>query len=211
MKVISTNIGEPTTINWNGKDVQTGLFKTPNTLPIYLGTTDVKNDIVIDRVHHGGKDKACYLYSATHYSYWKEKYPDLDWSFGMFGENITIDGFDEYDIKIGNIYQIGKAIIQISEPRQPCFKLGVRFNTQKIIKDFLHSSYSGFYVRVLQEGEVKNGDELTLITPTNNLSIAEIYNLYIVKQEKLTIAKQALLISTLAESCKQSIKTKYKL
>ncbi len=176
MKVISTNIGKKTTINWKGKKVVTGIYKTPTSNPIFLGKTDVKDDDVIDRIHHGGEDKACYFYAANHYEFWKEKYPDLDWKHGFFGENLTIEDFDENNIKIDSTYRIGEAIIQISEPRQPCYKLGIRFNNQKVIKEFLNTSYSGFYVRILQEGEVKAGDQLILIEESNNPSIAEIFS-----------------------------------
>tara|TARA_R110001592_G_scaffold359998_1_gene667693 strand:- start:4096 stop:4716 length:621 start_codon:yes stop_codon:yes gene_type:complete len=178
LKVISTNIANPTTINWNGKEVETGIYKIPASTSIFLGKTDVRSDNVIDRKHHGGEHKACYFYAANHYEHFKTLYPNLDWKFGMFGENITIDNFEETNIRIGDTFKIGTTIIQVSEPRQPCFKLGVRFNSQKILKDFIQSSYSGFYVRILQEGEVKVGDELLLIERNpNDLSVEDVFSL----------------------------------
>lgn len=178
MKVVSTNIGKKTLINWNGEQVETGIFKKPVSTPIFLGKEDVKNDDVIDRKYHGGIDKACYFYSYSHYTHFKELYPHLDWQYGMFGENITIDNFEETNIRIGDTYKLGTAIIQVSEPRQPCFKLGVRFNNQKILKDFIHSSYSGFYARVLKEGEVKIGDQLELIERNpNDLSVEDVFSI----------------------------------
>ncbi|WP_282078990.1 MOSC domain-containing protein [Aquimarina algiphila] len=178
MKVISTNIGEPQIVSWRGKEVKTGIYKHPVNLPIYLDKEDVKNDHVIDRRYHGGVDKACYIYATDNYSYWKEKYPDLDWNYGMFGENLTVSGFDEKKIKIGSIYTLGEATVQISRPRQPCYKLGIRFGNQAIIKQFVDSLLSGVYVRVLVPGEVKVNDEFVLDTENSEgISISELNTL----------------------------------
>ncbi len=175
MKVVSVNIGRPKTISWRGKDVQTGIYKNPVNEPIYLDIEDVQNDHVIDRRYHGGVDKACYLYAANHYSYWKEKYPHLSWNYGMFGENLTVDGFDENTIKIGSIYTLGEAKVQISRPRQPCYKLGIRFGDQRIIKQFVDSLLSGVYVRVLKPGHVKVNDEFILSEKNDRgISITEL-------------------------------------
>lgn len=178
MRVISTNIGEKRLVNWRGKQVATGIFKYPVDRPIYLGKTDVTDDHVIDRKYHGGIDKAVYLYSADHYPYWKKKYPDLDWTYGMFGENLTIEGLDEAQLHIGDIFKIGSALIQLSEPRQPCFKLGIRFGTQQVLKQFIHCSYSGAYFRVLKEGEVKTGDSIHLQDSADeSIQLSKVYRL----------------------------------
>lgn len=178
MKVISTNIGEKVTFNWNGKSIETGIFKKPVKKPIFLGISDVERDTVCDRENHGGKDKACYFYGANHYSFWKEKHPNLIFNYGMFGENITLDNVDETTIRIGSTYRIGNAIVQISEPRIPCFKLGYRFNNQAVIKEFINSSYSGFYVRIIKQGEVKVGDEFQLFEQNeNDFSVEDAFSL----------------------------------
>lgn len=154
--------------------VQTGIFKYP-VGKIQLGASDVEKDQVIDRKYHGGIDKACYLFSADVYDYWKNQYPELEWDWGMFGENITIEGLDESQMMIGATYKIGDAIVEVSQPRQPCFKLGVRFNTQKVLKDFIAAEHSGVYVRVIKEGTVTAGDELILINQGESLSIREVF------------------------------------
>ncbi|OFY89793.1 MAG: hypothetical protein A3K10_15470 [Bacteroidetes bacterium RIFCSPLOWO2_12_FULL_31_6] len=178
MQVVSTNIGNKVSFDWNGKIVETGIFKKRVQHSIYLGQTDVRNDIVTDRENHAGIDKACYFYGANHYSFWKEIYPELKFEYGMFGENITLDYLDETIIRIGNIYQVGEAIVQVSEPRIPCFKLGYKFNNQTVIKEFIHSSYSGFYVRIIKEGEVKSGDEFKLINQNeNDFSVEDAFSL----------------------------------
>ena len=184
MRVIATNTGKPTIINWRGKEVTTGIFKYPTNEPIHLGKEDVVNDAVIDRKHHGGIDKACYLFSADTYSYWKELYPDLDWNWGMFGENITIEGFDEKEINIGDILKIGSATVQVTKPRQPCFKLGIRFNNQKILKDFIQYAHPGTYIKVITEGEISKNDEVTIVEKKpENLTVQDAFKA--VYQEKV--------------------------
>lgn len=178
MRIIATNLAKPTTINWRGKEVITGIFKYPTDQPIFLEKKDVRDDAVIDRKHHGGIDKACYLFSADTYEYWKKLYPDLDWNWGMFGENITIEGFDETKINIGDILKIGSTIVQVSKPRQPCFKLGIRFNNQKVLKDFISYARSGTYVRILTEGAISKNDEVVIIEKSNlNLTVQDAFKL----------------------------------
>ncbi len=178
MKVVSTNIAEIKTISWRGKEVQTGIYKHPVDTSIFLGKEDVKGDHVVDRRYHGGVDKACYLYAIDHYPFWKEKYPHLDWDYGMFGENLSIEGFDENKINIGSIYTLGTATVQISRPRQPCYKLGVRFGNPGVIKEFIASLFSGVYVRVLSPGNVTKGDKLEVQQEhVDGISIAELNTL----------------------------------
>lgn len=162
MKVISVNRGEARLVNWRGKKVRTGIFKYPVEGSIFLGAEDVVDDAVVDRKYHGGLDMAVYAYSADYYPFWKDRFPDSDWSLGMFGENLTIEGLDESKMHIGSVYQVGEAQIQVCQPRQPCFKLGIRFGTQKILKPYINSPYSGVYFRVIKPGLVNTGDELNI-------------------------------------------------
>jgi MOSC domain-containing protein YiiM len=158
---------------------------------------------VIDRRYHGGLDKACYLFSEDHYDFWKTRYPNLEWNWGMFGENLTISNLDEAQVMIGNIYQVGEAIIQITQPRQPCFKLGVKFGTQKMIKEFVNSGHSGAYVRVIKSGNVLKGQELILEEKAkNSMSIREVFSLLYADKSLIEKAKAALKIESLAEACK---------
>ena len=115
MKIRSTNISKPTTIIWNEKEVLTGIYKKPINKPIYLGKEDVKGDEVSDRKHHGGEFKACYLFSKNQYEYWKNLYPNLNWELGMFGENLSVEGLDEAQIRVGSRYQVGEAIIEATK------------------------------------------------------------------------------------------------
>lgn len=188
MKVISTNIGDPVTFTWNGKEEQTGIFKYPTAKGLFLGENDVRNDTVIDRVHHAGTNKACYIFSSDYYSYWKKLYPELKWDWGMFGENLTIEGLDESKMRVGNIYKIGDALVQVSQPREPCYKLGVRFNEPKIIKQFVEHNHPGTYVKVLEEGLVKSGDSIIMVEESSNaLTVQQFYALMFTKEKNQKI------------------------
>ena len=177
MKLISTNIGESKTVVWKKKIVETGIYKYPTNSAIFLGEEDVKNDRVVDRKHHGGIDQAVYGYSAKHYEYFKSLHPELDWDFGMFGENLTFFDLEEEQILVGNIYELGECLLEVTKPRQPCYKLGIRFGTQKIVKQFWNTTKSGTYFKVLKTGFVNKGDALKLIEKSKGkATIAEVYN-----------------------------------
>jgi MOSC domain-containing protein YiiM len=178
MKVISTNIAQATTFIWQGKEVTTGIYKKPTDVPIFLGKEDVKGDEVSDRRVHGGEFKACYLFSANHYPYWRNLYPDLDWTYGMLGENLTVEDLDEKQLIIGSVYQLGKAKVQITTPREPCFKFAHKFGTEDVLQQFIDHGYPGTYVSVLEQGEVKTGDTFKLIKQVkNSISIYQLFEL----------------------------------
>ena len=204
MKIVSTNIGEARVLEHNGKEVKTGIFKFPVEQGIYLGAEDVEGDNVMDRRYHGGTDKACYLYSADHYKYWQERYPDLQLPWGMFGENLTVEGLHEADVKIGNIYKIGEAVVQATQPRQPCFKLQYRFHDKEIVRQFVDSGFSGVYVRVLENGQVKAGDEMTLINEKDAVSIQQVYQ-WIYAADFDPEVKKAIDDPFIAASCKKDL------
>ncbi|WP_067028769.1 MOSC domain-containing protein [Allomuricauda sp. CP2A] len=198
MKVISTNIGRPTPIVWNGKQTTTGIYKYPVEEPLLLETEIVAKDTIADRKVHGGIFKACYLFSSDHYPYWKEKYRDLDWNWGMFGENLTVEGLDESKIKIGSIYRLGTALVQITQPREPCYKLGIRFGTQNILKEFIDHGFPGTYIRVLEVGRVSKGDVMELVEESKSpLTTRQFYHLLFSRDKnsdhlKLAINNDAL-------------------
>jgi len=206
MKIISTNIAKPTTIELRGQKVETGIYKYAVEGPIFLGTADVVNDHVIDRRYHGGSDKACYLYSADHYSFWQNKYPNQDWKWGMFGENLTISGLNESEIRIGDRFQIGHAVVQVTQPRQPCFKLGIRFGDQSVVSDFWTLPYPGVYVRVLSQGEVQSGDEMILIErDPESLSVSQVFSIFHSNKENLELLRKAIAEPFIAASCRRDI------
>jgi MOSC domain-containing protein YiiM len=192
MKIISTNIGKPTTFIWNGKEETTGIFKKPTGKPIYLTKNDVIGDVVSNRLNHGGYYKACYLFSSEQYPYWKELYPDLDWTWGMFGENLTVSGFDEREVLLGDIYKVGEATVQVSQYREPCYKFGYKFGTQKVLKQFIQHGFGGTYLSILEEGYVDINDEFTLVErPETSLTVAELFQLVYAKEKNQDLLRIA--------------------
>jgi MOSC domain-containing protein YiiM len=178
MKVVSVNISKPREITVNGKTEITGYYKETVSESITLTKDGVVNDTVADKVHHGDADKACYLYSADHYSFWTDRFPVTDAAPGLFGENITIEGLDEGELSAGDVLQIGTARVQVAQPRQPCYKLGIRFGTQEIVDAFRYSEYPGIYVRVIEGGEVQAGDQVRIIQcAEHSFSIRTIYKM----------------------------------
>lgn len=204
MKIISTNIGKTKTIQWNGKEVSTGIFKYAVDQPIVLGVEDVVNDNVIDRKYHGGVDKACYLYSADHYQYWQKLYPQIEMPWGMFGENLTVEGLNEAEVCIGDIYKIGETVVQATQPRQPCFKLEFRIPDKQIVRKFVDSGFSGIYVRVLEKGKIKAGDKMELLEHKDELSIQQVFKLLYATEFDPIVAK-AVNNPFIAESCKRDL------
>lgn len=178
MKVISLNISEPREIIFNDKPEITGYFKKSGQESVFLTKNGVKNDFVADKIHHGGEDKACYLYGLNNYGFWQQKYPDRFFENGMFGENISLNILNESQVKIGDTFRIGNAVIQVTQPRQPCYKLGVRFNNPGIVSEFCKAPFPGIYVRVLEEGEIKLNCSLELIESNDNsLTVLEVFRL----------------------------------
>ena len=176
MKIISTNIGERKEINWKGKIVTTGIFKYTVNEPIFLDTEDVKGDVICNREHHGGILQAVYGYSLKHYEYFKPFYPDLDFEMGIFGENLTIDDIDETKIHQGDTFKVDETILEATVQRNPCMKLGVRFNDMKIVKQFWNTTMCGVYFKVIKTGYVKAGDEFKQIKSCpENPTIADLY------------------------------------
>lgn len=210
MIVQSVNIGQKKQIEWNKKTIWTGIYKS-SVESITLGQEDVELDDVVDRKYHGGIDKACYIYSADHYPFWLQLYPNTQLESGMFGENITVKGLNEKLIYIGDIFRIGGATIQVTQPRQPCFKLGLRFNDQKVLKQFINSDYPGIYVKVLEGDTVKPNDTMELIERQHNsMSIIEIWHLLYHKEVDQDALEDALRLPHLSEDCKSSLRKRIK-
>ncbi|MEP1489299.1 MAG: MOSC domain-containing protein [Algibacter sp.] len=207
MKITSTNLAKSTTITWNDKEVTTGIYKIPINTPIYLDEEGVRDDEVSDRKVHGGEFKACYLFSETHYKYWKALYPDLDWNWGMFGENLTVSNLDENQIYIGDIFKVGDALVQVTQPREPCFKFGVKFGSMDALKQFIDHGFPGTYIRILKPGFVKNGDIFELIDRAeNSLTTYQFFNLLYAKHKDEHLLKLAINNDALPERKRNKLK-----
>ncbi|MDQ0192262.1 MOSC domain-containing protein [Paenibacillus wynnii] len=159
MKVESLNIGRPITVDYHGKALETGIYKLPARGPVHLSVNGLEGDGQADLVNHGGPDKALCVYPLEHYAYWEEQL-DKKLEYAAFGENITTTGLLETEVCIGDIYEIGTALLQVSQPRYPCFKLSQKHGASDMPVKVLTSGYSGFYLRVLREGEIAADDTI---------------------------------------------------
>ena len=179
MRVISVNVGLPRTVQWKGKAVSTGIFKAPVSGRIHLRTLNFNGDRQADLSVHGGPDKAVYVYPVEHYAYWHRELPDMTLPWGMFGENLTIEGLQEDTLQIGDRFRIGSTEVVVTQPRLPCFKLGLRFGRDDIVKRFLASGRMGFYFKVVAEGEMTAGDPVLLVErASGSVAVSEITRLY---------------------------------
>lgn len=179
MKLLSVNVGLPREIKWNGKIVRTSIFKEPVTGRVRVARLNVSGDQQSDLTVHGGPDKAVYAYPSEHYPFWRTQIPNMDLAWGVFGENFTTDGLDEGTLHIGDRLRVGSAVFVVTQPRMPCFKLGIRFNRSDMVKRFLQSGRTGFYFAVLTEGEVAAGDSIELLQrDEHNIPVADVVNLY---------------------------------
>lgn len=162
MRVESLNIGLPKEEVFHGKKVRTGMCKVPVSEALQLGQLGFERDGVADLKHHGGADKAACVYSADHYPYWRNVLGQ-DLPPAAFGENLSVSGLNEDDVCIGDIFRVGTALVQVSQPRQPCSTLAARYNRSDMVKLVVDSGRTGFYFKVLQNGAVRQGDRISLI------------------------------------------------
>jgi MOSC domain-containing protein YiiM len=178
MQLISVNVGLPREVTWKDKRVLTGIFKEPVPGPVLVRATNLDGDRQADLSVHGGPWKAVYAYPSEHYAYWRDELPETDLSWGAFGENLTTVGLDE-SVRIGDVLDIGRARFAVTEPRLPCVKLAIRFILPDMPKRFLASRRTGFYLRVLREGEVAAGDSIELVERgTDDLTVADIVEFF---------------------------------
>jgi MOSC domain-containing protein YiiM len=199
MEIKSTNAAEATTFIWKEAEVTTGIFKKPTGTPIFLSTNKVVGDEISDRIHHGGYYKACYLFSAEEYPFWKKQYPDLDWTWGMFGENLTVTNYNPHQVFLGDVYRVGEALVQISQYREPCYKLGYKFGDQKVIQQFIDRGNGGTYLSILEEGEVNVKDPFILVNRLEkSITVAALFELVYAEIKDPDLLKIASLSNALS-------------
>ncbi len=167
MIIESLNIGMPEKEMFHGKEVNTGICKQPVSGPLSLKKLGFEGNGVADSKHHGGYDKAVCVYSTDHYPYW-ERVLGIKLPAAAFGENLSVSDLREDDICIGDIFQAGTAIVQVSQPRQPCRTLAARYGRSDLVKMVVESGFTGFYFKVLREGTVKTKNELVLMERDSN-------------------------------------------
>ena len=203
MKLISVNVGLPREITLGGKTIRTSIWKYPVEGRVHVSTMNLDGDQQSDLSVHGGVDKAVYLYPSEHYSYWRTQLPDVELPWGAFGENFTSEGILEDAIKIGDRIRVGSTEFVVTQPRMPCFKLGIRFNRRDMVKRFFESKRSGLYLAVIREGEVENGDSIEFTEKQETgVTITDIVNLYTLDSGNQELLRRATELPALPQSWK---------
>ncbi|MGA9290221.1 MAG: MOSC domain-containing protein [Anaerobacillus sp.] len=199
-RLVSVNVGKPIETSYKGKSMATGIYKQPVKESVYVSKVQVEGDGQADLVHHGGSEKAICVYPIEHYTYW-EKNLSRDLDAGAFGENFTVAGLDETEARIGDIYRIGGIKVQVSLPRQPCFKLAKKFEVDNMHLVVMENGYSGYYLRVLEEGHVTVGDEIKLEhRPEHDVTVSLVNRVTYTDRADREGLKKALLAKELNES-----------
>ena len=212
MKILSINVGLPRLVMRNGEPVSTGIFKEPVAGRVMLRTLNLDGDRQADLSVHGGPEKAVYAYPSEHYDFWKRELPDMDLPWGMFGENFTTEGMLETEINIGDRFRIGLAEVMVTQPRMPCYKLGIRFGRTDIIKRFLASERSGLYFAVLKEGEVGAGDEFVpLEKNASGVRVVDVTRLYSSDKRNVDLLQRAIATEALPERWRVYFRKKIKI
>ncbi len=209
MNLLSINTSFPITIEYKRKLISTGIFKKPIDGPVYVAKGNLKNDLQADLKNHGGEHKAVYAFSSDHYSYWSKLLQNSDLKPGAFGENLTISGFDESILHIGDQLRIGQCILEISQPRVPCFKLGIAVGNQKMPRLFIENFATGIYLRVLQEGFIETGSSVELVKEGEfKISIQSLFRAYFDKNYPAAkaVMETALLIPELSSEWQKKLR-----
>ncbi|MBA3795258.1 MAG: MOSC domain-containing protein [Rubrobacter sp.] len=205
MKLVSVNVSHPREVAHGRKMVRTGIFKEPVAGRIVLRGLNLDGDGQADLVNHGGLHRAAYVYPVENYEYWSRELDRDDLSFGQFGENFTVEGMTEEDVHIGDVFRVGDALVEVSQPRPPCFKLGIKMAMPGFPKLFLASGRVGFYLRVLEEGEVGEGDEIERVRrDPERLTVRETSHLLFLEGQDLKGARRALRVPALSPGWRES-------
>ena len=203
MKIVSVNVGMPKDAIWKGMPVTTGIFKEPVAGSVSIKKINLIGDGQADLAVHGGPEKAVYGYPSEHYRYWREELSEVSLSWGNFGENLTTEGLDEYALCIGDHVRAGSAVLMVTQPRMPCYKLELRFHRDDMIKRFLKSGRTGFYFSVVEEGEVEAGSEIEVVhQDSNRVTVADILNLYLRQTGDGSLLQRAVDLAALPQSWK---------
>lgn len=209
MRLLSVNVGLPREVEWRGEAVETAIFKSPVTSLVAVTRLNLAGDRQADLSVHGGVDKAVYAYPAEHYAYWREELPKMSLPWGAFGENLTIEGVSEADLRVGDVLRIGTAELVVTQPRLPCYKLNVRFQRPDMVKRFVQGGRTGFYLAVSKEGHLTAGDPIELVPADRSaIGVAEIVTLYINKGERGELLQRALATAKLPDSWREHFRTR---
>lgn len=204
MRMLSVNVGLPREVEWQGKIVRTSIFKAPVSGRVRVARLNVQGDRQSDLSVHGGADKAVYAYPSEHYVFWRNELPDMDFPWGAFGENLTTEGLLEDKVHIGDRFRAGSAEFVVTQPRMPCFKLAIRFSRPDMVKRFLRSGRTGFYLAVVREGDIGAGDSLDLVAKDeSHVTVADVVGLYSADAANQDLLRRASELSALPESWRE--------
>jgi MOSC domain-containing protein YiiM len=204
MRLVSVNVGLPRDVDWHGRVIRTSIWKNPVKGTVRVTALNLEGDEQSDLSVHGGAEKAIYAYPHEHYEYWGRELRTKDLPWGAFGENFTTEGLLEPDIAIGDRIRVGSAEFLVTQPRVPCYKLGIRFCRDDMVKRFLRSGRSGFYLAVLQGGEVTQGDPLELARrDEHGVTVADVAALYAGSSDNEALLRRAVEVPALPESWKE--------
>ncbi len=207
MNLISVNVGHPQEVDWRGRRVRTSIWKTPVTGRVRVNRLNLEGDQQSDLSVHGGPEKAVYAYPSEHYGYWARELPGSDLPWGAFGENFTTAGLLEEDVKIGDRLRVGSAEFVVTQPRMPCYKLGARFGREDMVKRFLSSGRTGFYLAVLSQGDVGSGDPIEFTArDDHNVTVANITSLYTHDADNQGLLHRAVELPALPESWREYLR-----
>ncbi len=206
MKIVSVNVGMPREVIWKGMRVQTAILKEPVDGAVTMSKLNLAGDQQADLTVHGGSEKAVYAYPAEHYEYWRNELPQVSFSWGKFGENLTTEGLREDTLCIGDRLRFGSAVLMATQPRMPCYKLDLRFDRDDMIKRFLMSGRSGFYFSVIEPGEVAVGSKVEILSrDARRVSIADIVRLYLGQTRDSELLQRATNVSALPGNWKAQL------
>jgi MOSC domain-containing protein YiiM len=204
MRVVSVNVGRPGEVLWRGKPVTTGIWKDPVAGPVPLRRLNLDGDGQADLRVHGGPDKAVYAYPSEFYELWSRERPELELGPGTFGENLTLEGLLDDDVSVGDRFQIGTAELVVTQPRLPCFKLGLRMGRDEFVTEFLERGLLGFYLAVAREGEVAAGDAIVeLQRDPRRFGVTEVARLYAADRDDVETMRLAADHDALPESWRE--------
>ena len=212
MKVLSVNVGRPRSVAYNDTTVMTGIFKQAVEGPVVLHTDHLEGDGQADLRVHGGSHKAVYLYPHEHYAYWQQQLGREAFAYGQFGENLTVSGMLEAGVHIGDRYAIGDTVLQVTQPRTPCFKLGIRMGLAAFPKTFMASGRVGFYVRVLQTGSLQAGQAISCLgRDPAAISVEQAWRLFHLERDNRAGIQALLAVEALSPSWREAFEKRLRL
>jgi MOSC domain-containing protein YiiM len=206
MKVLSVNVGRPRNLTWNGHEVRTSIWKSPVGHRVRVVGDNLEGDEQSDLTVHGGPNKAVYAYPHEHYAFWQRELPLMELGMGGFGENLTTEGLLEHDARIGDVFRIGTAELEVKQPRLPCYKLGIRFDRGDMVKRFMQAGRSGIYFSVVREGELGEGDRIERIRRADHdVTIADLASLFAHNRGNLELFRRASRVAALTPYWREEI------